>query len=106
LKIHLITICTLLLSQTAFAGRITTNPIASFGDTVISTAIQKTGGKNFKVLVKTDLETFAITMSSYADASALRLDLKKNSVTHCKMKSNLRVKATSDCSLVEVRFED
>jgi len=58
------------------------------------------------VVVKTQLESFYIEMKSYADASALVADLKKNTTAHCKVASNLRTKTLTECKLVEVNFND
>jgi hypothetical protein len=103
--------CLILLSSalfinSAYAGRITTNPNTGQSDKIISTSIKHAEITKYRVFVKTSLETFVISADTYADASALVGDLKKDSVVYCKMASRLRVDTVSNCKFVEMRFDD
>ena len=105
-QIALIITTAILLSSTAFAGSITTNPNSGQSDEVVSTVVSSFKITKFRVLAKTALETFSIEMNSYADASSLAADLKKDTTTYCKMKTNLRTEAISECKFVRIGFND
>jgi len=96
----------IILINSAYAGSITTSPLIGHSDEITSVFIKKESESKYLVLAKTHLETFSLVMQSYANASALAADLKKNSILHCKLKTPIRAETISQCSFVEIKFGD